>query len=368
MTDPTPPERTLSEVDLEDIVNGACLYGAGGGGPWSLGMTLVEEIVASGQPVVLAHPASMAAGSTACVSAGVGSPEAAASGFPYFVASRAFDALGALQDTPFSHVLPPELGATNSIVPMTVAAARGVRVLDAAGSPRAVPELEQSTFAAAGAPVGTVVLANSAQRVSFDGHDPASTDRTMRQIISSGVFSEDAGAALWAMDAATVARAAMAGTTTRARALGAALRAARAAGDDPVAAVTTLLGGRVLARGHIVSSTEQTAGGFDVGVLTVETNDGARLRIVNQNENMLAWPEGSTHPVALAPDLVCCMTLAGQPFSNADLKLVQGEDIAVIGAPVDPAYRQPAIVTAFMPVLRAAGYGGPYLPIDRLWG
>jgi uncharacterized protein len=368
MTDTAARGRALDRTDLEDILSGACLYGAGGGGPWTLGKQLLDQLVASGRPVALASPSEMPARATACVSAGVGSPDAASSGFPYDAATHAFDALSARQPAPFSYVLPAELGAANSILPMTVAATKGIPILDAAGSPRAVPALQLSTFATRGAPLGPAILANAAQQVAFEVADPATADTTMRAIISSGVFTEDAGAALWAMDGATVSTAAISGTTSLALALGRRLREARSAGADPVEAVVKGLGGRLLAVGRITASSEQTGGGFDIGVLTIATHAGETLRIVNQNENMLAWFEDSRAPVALAPDLICSMTVAGQPFSNADLELAKDQDVAIIGAPVEAAYRDRAIIEAFLPVLRSAGYGGPYVPIEELWG
>lgn len=356
---------TLTATDLEDIVSGACIYGAGGGGPFSLGASLAKQIVERGDPVVLAAPSSMAPDGTTCVSAGVGSPDAAAGGFPFDAATHAFDALGRLRDRPFSHVLPAELGAANSVLPMTVAATRGVPILDAAGSFRAVPAIAQSTFATRGAPIGTVVLANADQQVSFDGHDPETTDATMRSIISGGTFKQDAGVALWAMDGNTVRSVALPGTTERARRLGAALRAAVSSAGDPVETVRAFLGGTVLIRGRVQVSTEQTGGGFDVGV--VEIGDGSEtVRVVNQNENLVAWSSSTPHPLALAPDLICFMTADGQPFSNADMDLAAGKDVVVIAAPVDAPMRDPKMIDAFMPDLRSAGYGGPWMPVEEL--
>jgi DUF917 family protein len=354
----------LSEQDMKDIVNGACLYGAGGGGPWSLGMTLVQQIVAAGRPVELAETSALPAQALTAVSAGVGSPDAAGSGFPYDAPARAFDALASRLGTRLGAVLPAELGAANSIVPMTTAAIHGIPVLDAAGSPRAVPQLAQSTFAVRGAPIGTVVLANAAQRVSFDC-DAGYADAVMRAVISSGMFTEDAGAALWAMDMALAGRVAVPGCTGMALSLGRALREAVASGGDPVGAVVAGLGGRELVRGRVVSSTEATAGGFDTGVVTVQSapaagGAGRTLRIINQNENLIAWFEDEDAPCVLAPDLIVFMTVAGQPFSNADLDLVRGQEVVVIGAPVLATYRDAAVVEAFVALLRAAGYGGPW--------
>jgi DUF917 family protein len=357
--------RTLTATDLQDIVNGACLYGAGGGGPFSLGVSLAKQIVDHGAPVVLAEPASMGAGDSCCVSAGVGSPDAAAGGFPFDAAAHAFDALGRVRGAAFTHVMPAELGAANSILPITVGALRGIPILDAAGSYRAVPEIEQSTFATRGAPIGTVVLANASQEVYFPGGDPPTTDATMRAIITGGTFKQDAGVALWAMDASVARSVALSGTTTSALALGTALREAVSSGSDPVEAVRAFLGGTVLIRGRVVSNTEQTAGGFDVGVVEIASGSES-VRVINQNENLVAWTSSESHPVALAPDLIVFMTVDGQPFSNADLDLAKDKDVVVITAPVDASMRDPKMIDAFLPVLRSSGYGGPWVPVEKL--
>jgi hypothetical protein len=62
------------------------------------------------------------------------------------------------------------------------------------------------------------------------------------------------------------------------------------------------------------------------------------------------------------------MTAAGQPFSNADLDLATGKDVVAIAAPVDASMRDPNMIDAFMPVLRSAGYGGPWVPVEELAG
>jgi DUF917 family protein len=363
MTDP----RTLTDVELEDLLVGACVLGAGGGGPFSLGETLLADIQKHGTPVQLADPATMPGDALAAVAAGVGSPDAAAGGFPFDAATHAFDALAARRGEPFSFVLPGEVGAANSLLPMTVAVSKGIPVLDAAGAPRAIPALDMCTYASRGVPIGTVVLANADEQLSFDAPGPAVADTAMRGIVGGGTFKQDAGVALWAMDGATVRKAALGGTTQRAIALGAALREARAGGGDPVTVATQFLSGRVLFRGTIVEWAEQTVGGFDLGSVLLESGK-RRFRVLNQNENLIAWSDETSHPLALAPDLICFLTADGRPFSNADPTIPGTGDVAVIGAPVDAAMRDPAIVAAFQPLLQQAGYGGPYLPIEKLWG
>lgn len=355
----------LSDTDLDDIVNGACLYGAGGGGPLTLGRSLVADIKQGGQPVLLAPPGEMTGADSCCVSAGVGSPSAAAKGFDLHTARTAFDELAKIWGRPFTHVMPVELGGANTILPMTVAAVKGIPILDAAGAFRAVPQITQTTFAIRGLPVGSVVLANATQQVSFAAGSPADTDATMRAIISGGTFTDDAGLALWAMDVAAARRGSLTGTTESARQLGAALRLAVAGGEDPVAAVSAYLRGSVLIKGSIAGEQQQVGEGTDTGVLVIKDSTGREVSVISQNENLVAWSSDSDRPAALAPDLIVTMTTDGQPFSNADLELADGKQVAVIIAPVDVAMRDAAMITAFLPVLRSAGYGGAWVGLPR---
>ncbi len=361
--DPGAASAVLSEQDLYDIVDGGCLFGSGGGGPRSLGQSLVKGILAAGKPVTLADPGAMPDGAMTAVSAGVGSPDAASSDFPYDAGSKAFDTLTAGTGTTFAYVLPGEVGAANSLVPMTTAASRGIPILDAAGSPRAMPKFAQATFAIHGVPIGTIALANAEVELWFRAGEPDEADASVRDAISSKLFTEDAGIAFWAMDGKTMRRTALAGTTTRARALGACLREALAASSAPVDAVCGFLGGRVLATGEIVHAQEVTAGGFDVGVVTVAGATGPALQVVNQNENLLAWFENENHPAVMSPDLIVFMTVAGEPFSNADrAALPKGTEVAVIAAPAPDGYRDKPIADAWLPLLQSAGYRGPFVP------
>lgn len=361
---------TLSDTDLLDILNGACLYGCGGGGSIALGRSLLEQLTkAPSHPIMLATPQEMTGADACCVSAGIGSPTAAGStGFQLGTLALSFDRLAQGRGTGFTHVMPAELGAANSLLPMTVAATNGIPVLDAAGSFRAVPQIMQSTFAIRGLPIGTVVLANDQQHVTFAaGGGPVAVDATIRGIISGGAFTDDAGVALWAMDAAAAQRGSLTGTTEAARQLGAILRTALADGNDPVAAVSAFLGGRVLITGGIAEEQQQSGEATDFGVVVITDSAGQEVRVLSQNENLVAWVSTSTRPAALAPDLIVFMTTDGKPFSNADIEgLPHRTQVAVIIAPVDASMRVPAMVAAFLPLLRSTGYGGVWKGVEDL--
>jgi hypothetical protein len=248
---------------------------------------------------------------------------------------------------------------------MIPAAKSGLPLVDASGSPRAIPMLTQCTFA--DLPTAPVMVADTETQISYNAPSAAVADSALRGIVGSGDFPDFAGVALWAMNGATMRSRALPGTLSRAQAVGAALRKAVSSGQDPVKAVCGALPkARVLFQGENLQFTESSGGGFDVGTVTLDSGS-ARLIIYNQNENLIAWICGSNRPLAMAPDLICYLTTEGQPFSNATPDIVtfaKGKEVAVIGVPAaDLGFATPPIVAAFAPLLTQLGYPGPFVPL-----
>jgi DUF917 family protein len=265
----------------------------------------------------------------------------------------------------FTHVLAAVVGAGNSIIPMFPAAMLQIPLVDAAGAPRAVPLLTQTSLA--DLPISPVVLsAGEATTISFTAASVAVAGPTLMALIESGIFPGFAAVAMWAMDGATMRAHAMPGTLSRAQAVGRAIREARTSGGDPVDAACRLLGGVVLFTGGIL-----TASTSDSGVTTTSLSSGSsQLTIYSLNdENLIAWDNTHDTPLAIAPDLVCYLTTDGQPFSNATAdieRFATGKQVAVIGVPAAAVgFASPAIVAAFSGVLASLGYSGPYVPIGR---
>lgn len=359
--------RTLTKQDLQDLLNGACILSSGGGGPFALGAQIIDQLK---QPVQLIGVEDVADDATMAVAAAVGSPDAiGAQPFPMDIAPLAFDALNALHKPAtgkdFAYVLPGEVGSGNTFIPMTVAAGKGIPIVDAAGARRSVPTLTTSTYNNAQAQISPIVVASPQSSVSFTAQDAARAEGPLRSIISAGGFGEFAGVAFWAMSGKTMKDVAVHGTTRYALALGQTLRNSLQKKKDPVQAVCEYLGGHVIITGDIANPSESTAGGFDTGAITITAADKSRtVWVYNQNENLIAWDEQRDTPIGMAPDLLCYLTTDGIPFTNADLSRAKGKQVALIGAPADAALRQPAMIAAFLTVLRGLGYAGPYVPIN----
>ncbi len=355
MTEP----RTLSTDELDLILQGACFLGSGGGGPLVLGRQFIDDIEKTGNPVRIVDVASVPPDARGAISAGVGSPAAAASGFPSDAAGVAWHELEGVVGHSFDHIIPAEVGAGNTFIPLLLSAQTGVPVIDGAGADRAVPSLPLCTFAAAGVPLGTVVLGNRDLVLRFTTKDPAEADTTMRNLLSGNVFAEDAGSAMWAMSGAQVVAGAVRGTTLRALEVGRLLSTS----SNPVEDVATHLGGSVLVRGTITDIGEVTGGGFDTGHVTITAlgPGGASVTVVNVNENLIAFSGESPTVLATAPDLLCYVTAEGQAFSNAEAAGYQGSgaEVALVLVPSSAQMRSAYLLDGFRTVLASIGYYGP---------
>ncbi|HVK74534.1 MAG TPA: DUF917 family protein [Kofleriaceae bacterium] len=358
----------LTSQDLEDILVGATLLGAGGGGPRVVGQQILDALVKQGSLPTLVAVGDLEPGAWGAVSAFAGSPDAASTGpFDWSPATRAFAAMAAWGQgagKPMAFVLPVELGGGNTFIPLAVAASLSppLPVVDGAGARRAVPGLNELSYAAPPAvPVSPMVLCSPTDQMSVEVSSAQVADNVLRAVVSAGGFDQEAGIALWPMTGATAATSVVAGTTTYAQGLGAAIRVAPPGGA--IAAAVEYTQGVVLGRGTISAVTAQTAGGFDTTTIVVACADGTELRVFAQNENLIAYSSASPAPLAMAPDLLGWITPQGTTFSNADPELVAGTDVALLAMPCPPAMRTPFYVDQFLAELRAAGYGGPYVPL-----
>jgi uncharacterized protein len=367
---------TLDEQALLDIVNGACILGSGGGGPLVLGQEMARALSAPGAAAVrVADPDQVPDDAEMAISAAFGSPDAA-SDAPVRelteVAVGAFDALAQATRKTFTHVLLGEIGAGNALIPMFVAQKNGIPVVDAAGAPRAMPLLSNCVLADPAFKISVSPLTFSNGEDTFEATAPNAVlaDAMMRALGGDeDLFPEFGGVALWSLDGTTMTKRALPRTLTRAWALGRALREAPA--GQKVKTVCTFLGGTVLFEGQGIEAKEQTAGAFDLTVVTLRAVDGdAEMVIYGQNENLIAWRSDTTTPVATAPDLICYLTDDGRPFSNAQpdiSSITPATRVAVIGVPAKPlSYGSRYVIGSFAGLLRQLGYPGPYVPLTAV--
>src|SRR5712692_5349975 len=167
----------VTEEDLEDVAVGAGILGTGGGGNPYRGKLLARRYLREGarMTVVAVDEVPEAA---LCVSVGgMGAPvigiERMTRGDEALVALRTLERRLGRQVT---HVVPGEVGGSNSAIPLVVSAQSGLPVVDADGMGRAFPELQQTTFFIEGAPASPAALCDYRHStVVFDGLPDART-------------------------------------------------------------------------------------------------------------------------------------------------------------------------------------------------
>jgi DUF917 family protein len=340
---------------------GAGFLGSGGGGSPEQGKMLVDYALSIAEEVTLADPEEVPDEAMVAVVGGMGSPVAALEKGIFEAHTRAFEALERAVGCQFSYVIPLETGSGNSIGPMSVAAKKGIPVIDGDGAGRAIPQLEMTTYVIFGVPIVPFTLANEQDvSVVIYAEDAADLEQVARAVSTS--FGMVAGFATHAMTGEVMRRAAVHHTLSQAEKVGATLRRAGREGTDPARELTAALGGYLLARGPIVEVRSETTAGFDFGSVLVKDEGGGRVRVDFKNESMIAWR--GERPIAIVPDMICCLSKDGRPLTNVDMRA--GLDVAFIGLPATDKWRAPQATRVFSGVLEKMGYGGRYVPIEEL--
>ena len=359
----------VTEEMLEALAIGAGILGTGGGGNPYLGKLEARQQLMAGRSIRVVSLEELPDEAFTTTVGGMGSPtvgiERIGRGDECLQAMRALERhLGRR----FTHVIPGEIGGSNAMRPMIVAALTGLPIIDGDGMGRAFPELQMDTFAIYGvAPTPGALADPRGHEVVFAGiSDPLTFERYARAVTIQ--MGGAAGYAFPPMTADEVRRTAIPGTITLAIAIGRAVRTARAGHADPVAAVLAVTGGQRLFRGKIVDVERRLLGGFARGVVEIAGSgeeSGRSLRIDFQNENLIARTDGG-EILAVVPDLICRVDEdAAEPITTEILRY--GLRVTVLGIPAPEMLKTPEALAVVGP--EAFGYAGvPFTPLAGTFG
>ncbi len=369
---------TLQDVD--DLIRGLTLFGTGGGGRPEVGRRLLGEHVRAGRAVGWVDVESLPdTAQSACVF-GMGSSaptrtldraERAKLGYgdpiddrPMVEAVRLLDrATGRRTEV----LVPFELGAGNTGGPLDAGATLGLPVVDADYAGRAIPELSQTLAAIHGIPFWPGAIVDAwGNRLVFESAPSLAVAERVGKMISTVTRLPDptltCAHAGFAVPVGELRRVVVPGSLSRAFRLGRAIREARDAGRDPVAAAATALGGFLLFTGVVTAKPWESRDGYMFGETTI-AGDGAHagqaLRIWFQNENHVAWRDGVV--LATSPDLIMVLGRGGEPYTNT--MLAEGTAVAVLAAAAHPRLRKPRALALLGPA--HYGFDIPYVPIEE---
>ncbi|NOI30380.1 S-methyl thiohydantoin desulfurase domain-containing protein [Vibrio coralliilyticus] len=408
----------LAREDLFDIASGATLLASGGGGSIQTAYAFIQQILTADHGVQLVDMQALEAQDRGAVVAAMGSPESFEKIGLNGAETRALSVLQHRLTEPLTFVVSVETGSNLFVAMLAAISKRGgpLKVLNADGANRSVPTLSLLTFSESIAATPLVIL-NAADGPFKGGQYPGAltldlapnstpveqaqiAEMTLRPLLSSvGTFDGIAAIAGWAMTASEARQGLIADTVTHSRTIGKMLRQIAPDCPDPLGAfrdeytqtfdqpLTPLFDNTQPCRLAKISSRSQ--GGFDFTVLTLVQQDdtGAErtLVVVNQNENLIVWDTQCSHPLGMAPDLLCLMGRLEPPVvkrivqplspdereaAQANLQgfhglsvedVVEGQEVFLFRLPAAPALTTGAELARFNTLLQSLGYFGPNL-------
>jgi hypothetical protein len=265
-------------------------------------------------------------------------------------------------------IMPVEAGGCNSLLPVKLAALRGLPLVDADGMGRAFPELQMATFNVYGIPATPLAIANEhGEFVLIGARDARSAEAMIRPL----AVHMGGGAAIscYPMSGAEARRTAVPRTMTLALEIGRAIHRGRRQGDPFDALVSCLRSSpydrhcRVLFDGKITDVERTTTGGFAIGRCRISSFGGTAeaMEIGFQNENLVARVGGATR--AIVPDLITILDReTAEPITTEHLGY--GQRVKVLGVSVPPIMRSAEALAVFGP--RCFGLDELYRPIEEL--
>jgi DUF917 family protein len=365
--------------DCEDFVRGLTFLGTGGGGAPERGLNLLLEKHDAGATLGWVSVDDLPPDTWTATVAGLGG-RPPKDGPPVrdmeqlgLMTSRhdntlpvALNELAAYVGVNIGAIVPGEVGAGNSTVPLITAATLGLQTIDGdyAGG-RSIPELSQISPEVLGRSIFPVTMADRWGDITIlkSGAGAQMADRIGR-MLAAAAYGGVAFACL--LMQAKEARALMNhGSMTQALQIGRILRQAREQGGDPAAAVVTQHDGWVLFRSEVAASEVDDKEAYMFGYGThhlkgVDEFAGHTFRIWYKNEFHISWLDDQ--PFVTSPDAIAVIDLAsGEPYVNDSIK--PGRRVAVVGRKAPDAYRSARGVEVLGP--RHFGFEMEYVPIEQ---
>lgn len=417
---------------LKKIAMGACFLGSGGGGGLEtsfkyikgyldkcsegndiqdLQITDLKEGMDKKCGIVVAYMgAPQKMGDIKC-------PDAVIAGIDKFKKDKRVDHI--------DYIIPAEIGPVSTITACLTAHKMGVPVLNLDGAGRAVPTLDLITYTTnAKASVNPTILCSEntvkdgapvyhqiTLEISDDKEAGAASkmESLARPVLNMAEFDQRAGLVMWYFDDVTklnAPNASVKGTLTFCEKLGGIIQNGVSESSD----IVNVFDGKIypaencpaiqeICRGTLVSATTSTAGGFDVGIITIKDDPDKLYKIIFQNESLILWNSSSAEPLIIAPDLISYLiddsqTLRYMPYTNGDImengklkKSLENKEIVVYGIAAPAALKESesnmmikrneilrntiagaepnALPKQYMSVLNTLGYYGKYEPMKK---
>jgi uncharacterized protein len=328
--------RLIERDELELLATGAWILGAGGGGNPYLAWLNLCTLYKNGTRVALLDPMALADDDAVAIVASVGAPLVGRERLsdPGF-ATRPLLALQAHLGCRFRAVMSVEVGGSNALQPLLVAAMTGLPVVDADSMGRAFPEGHMMSFTIAGLPALPLAMADirGTEVIVPRAADPQWMSRIARKVL--GEMGAVTATCRAPRTGAEIKRHGILHSTSKAIGIGRTVHEARRRRDDPIAALVEAEQGVVLFKGKVQDIERRTTDSFLRGssrLLGLDGDRGAVLKLEFQNEFAAAWHDGEV--VATTPDIICIMDSdSGEAIGTEMIRYGQRVSVIVLPAP-----------------------------------
>ncbi|MFK7861516.1 MAG: DUF917 domain-containing protein [Granulosicoccus sp.] len=357
--------KEITEADMENIALGGAFLGTGGGGDPYIGKLMAIDAIKTHGPVSVIDVDSLDDDALVVPVAMMGAPTVMLEKLPR--GNEALKALKTLQEhlgKKADAVFCIEAGGLNSTIPLAVAAATGLPVVDGDAMGRAFPELQMVSMTLHGIRACPMIMADEkGNAILLDAVDNSSTEQFARPLtVEMGGSSL---IALYPMTGAQAKLATLRGSLSLIHSIGKIIRAEQAANRPPAALLAETLDGFHLFEGRVVDIERKTEGGFARGecrLVGMGSFTGRTLTLQFQNEFLMARTDDEK-PVAMTPDLISLLDLdTGEPITTEAIRF--GFRVLVFGLACDSQWRMPQGIALVGP--RYFGYECDYQAIEEL--
>jgi DUF917 family protein len=355
------PLKKLSAENLADLVDGAAIFSAGGGGDPSVGHNIVEMLTEKRFPVHLVDPLDVPDDEIVINFACVGATASVA--YHGEAALKTLTTLEEFLGKKAYAVIPVELGGFNTLAAVDVAARRRIPIVDADGAGRAVPEVHLKVYTLDDIPLTPMTVADiDAQNVVLVKQTQGSkaAERIARTLAAE--WGQTAYTARRVLTGVQVKTAPVLGTLSNAMRIGMLLRKT----VDPLNAVLKETHGFKLFEGVVSAVERETKAGFTWTTATLNgthENEGSKFEFKAKNEVLIGYKDEKL--AAIAPDIITPVHAETCKCVPAE-KIKKGDKLAVIGIPAPEKWRTPKGLELWKDVLQRANISEKYVELEKL--
>lgn len=355
--------RILKKDDIVNILYGATLLGAGGGGSLQDGLKCMNDAEKRMEiSVEMISREEMDDNAYVGVVAAVGSPVVLKQHPFRDEGLYVYDTLknaAAFEGKNLQYVMSGETGGFNMFTPMLIAMEKGLKVVDADGCGRAVPGLDVTLFTCHGVHSSPLALA-TCKGDSAIAYLKNPLDFRMCEAIARNFcqcYNSIAAFGTWLASKEDVKTKLADGMLSFCETVGMKILEAKATKGDPAKMIATLHPCREICKGTITRKSLEVRDGWDWGYNEITLDDGSKFIVAFKNENIVA-KDASGKVYLTAPDHISVIDLdTYTPLSNSDTE--EGQRVQVMAMPVHKNWwTTPLGVEVWRPYYECVGYHG----------